>query len=428
MKINLDKIFLAIYFILFAILIIYFVTPNPDFYSFYYISGRILENLSILWSEIPQSEYMTVVPAYSEYLGYPPLMFLIYMLFIAVRIPYQLFFIFSAFGVGYLLYKIKAEAIPFLFLSFMFIRTTTFGHTDTFLVFLTLITVYFYDKNPIISGIASGLSPLVKGTGFFVLGSYGISIIYNKREQIFNNFKNFIKSVEFKSLLIAILILSPWYLRNFVIYEGDIVSMFAGQSKEILAKSEQILESGIQSNQPERYWWDSTGFYPLPIDLLVWIGTIFTLYNLIKKKKIKTEHIFIFVFLIFYIIGQVIQFNFIMSLRYLLPILPLLAIQITETLGEKKLKIMYVLSLLVLIFFVLSLQKYSFNDLDSQMTPLCEQIKPQLGSKPVFIKAFHNWYTIYKCDLNATSEIESTWTLDLNKGDLYLTNKTNISS
>ncbi|MEM3063054.1 MAG: hypothetical protein QW303_05890, partial [Nitrososphaerota archaeon] len=47
--------------------------------------------------------------------------------------------------------------------------------------------------------------------------------------------------------------------------------------------------TGVQSTQPERYWWDTSGFYPLPIDLLFYIGIIFTIYNIFNKRGNRLE-------------------------------------------------------------------------------------------------------------------------------------------
>jgi hypothetical protein len=65
--------------------------------------------------------------------------------------------------------------------------------------------------------------------------------------------------------------------------------------------------------------------------------------------------------------------------------------------------------------------------MDAQMAPACKQIKSQIDFEPVYVKAFQDLYVIYKCDLNATIQNESKWTLDFDKGQLYPTNNTNIT-
>jgi hypothetical protein len=82
----------------------------------------------------------------------------------------------------------------------------------------------------------------------------------------------------------------------------------------------------------------------------------------------------------------------------------------------------YAACLLIFVFFLLSLPKYAFNNFDASLDPVCEKVKSQIGEQPVYIKAFHNWFVIYKCDLNATIEADSKWTLDLYQGQLYITN------
>jgi hypothetical protein len=71
--------------------------------------------------------------------------------------------------------------------------------------------------------------------------------------------------------------------------------------------------------------------------------------------------------------------------------------------------------------------KYSFNEYESSIAPFCTDIKEFVGNDTVYVDAFHNWYTIYKCNLNATSQVESKWTLDLYNNQLYLTNNSNSS-
>jgi len=113
-----------------------------------------------------------------------------------------------------------------------------------------------------------------------------------------------------------------------------------------------------------------------------------------------------------------------MSWRYILSIFPFLAIQIAQRLNEKQLKLLYIFCLLILLFWSINIPKYSFNQLDIAIEPICKEVKTKIDYEPVYVNAFHNWYVIYKCDLNATIQDDSKWTLDFEKGQLYLTNIT----
>jgi len=91
------------------------------------------------------------------------------------------------------------------------------------------------------------------------------------------------------------------------------------------------------------------------------------------------------------------------------------------------LKYSLIVCIIFLVFWSLNLSKYSFNQYSEVITPACDQIKSAIDNEPVYVNAFHNWFVIYKCDLNATIQSESKWTLDFDSGKLYATNITNTT-
>jgi hypothetical protein len=95
--------------------------------------------------------------------------------------------------------------------------------------------------------------------------------------------------------------------------------------------------------------------------------------------------------------------------------------------NEKYLKYSFVFCLIAFVLFSSYLPKYSFNQYDATLQPVFEQIKSAIDYEPVYVNAFHLWFIVYRYDLNATTQNESKWTLDIEKGQLYLTNKTNIT-
>jgi hypothetical protein len=329
-------------------------------------------------------------------------------------------------AIGYFMYKKNSLAIPFLFLSFLFIRSAAFGENDIIVAALLLGAIYFFEKKPLISGVFIGLTTLVKGTGIFILFFYMLAVLFLKRKEIFS--KIFYKNKYLLSILVAFLILSPWYLRNFILFKGDLFATIGGQAQSQVEEGINFLRQGIQASQPERYWWDSSGFYPLPIDLLFYAGLLFTAFNIYKKRSIGLEEIFIMLFSGMYFLMQTTNFIFLMTIRYYLPIFPLLAIQVTKGLPGKFLKYSFIICLAFFIYFSFNLPKYAFNQYSDMVEPACKEIKTAIDSEPVYVNAFHNWFIIYKCNLNATNQADSKWTIDFENGQLYLTNKTNLTN
>lgn len=425
MKIELEKLFLIILLISLISLTLLLVTPLSDNYIQYLAAKYILKDPSILWRNnltgFPYMFYGTPI------FLYPPLIHFSYAFLFMLGLAPNVLDILSIIVVCYFLYRIEKRAIPFMFLSFIFIRVAVQGGTDIFLLSLIMPSIYFYDKKPEIGAILAGLSSLVKSTGLLFLGVYVISVLIFKRKEIFN--KNFYKNKYFLAIIISILVMSPWYLRNFILNNGDFIGTFVGTKLNNILKVESWLNSTtVQLSQPERNWFDTTGFYSFPIDILFYVGLLFTIFNLTRTRKFEKEHIFIFTFVAIYAIVQAIQFNYLMTIRYYLPIFPLLSIQIAGGIPEKYLKFAYVGCLVFLLFFILNLPKYAFNQMDNTIGPVCTKIKDNIDSEPVYVNAFHSWYVIYRCDLNATTKEDSKWTLDFEEGNLYLTNKTNLTS
>jgi hypothetical protein len=424
MKIEIEKLLFVIYLIVLVAVTIYFVTPSSDNYYYYLIGRYISRDPSFLWStNLTGSEYL--LSSQSPFLTVPPLTQIIYAFLFLFNLPPSIVDVLSILVIGYILWKINKKAIPFLFISFLFIKAAAFGGLDIFIIALALSSFYFFDRRPLLSGFFAGLCPLVKGTGFIFLFSYFVAIMVFKRNEIFR--KDFYKSKFFVAMIVSILVLSPWYLRNFIFFKGDIIGTLTGATPGTIASEEQTLKSGFQQTQPERYWWDTSGFYPLPIDLLFYAGLVFVIINLYKNRKLELEHIFIIIYALAYFTMQILDIRFLMTIRHYMPIFPLLAIQMTKGFRERYLKFAYIICLVMLAFFVLSLPKYSFNQYNTVVEPACKQINSAIDSQPVFVNAFHGWFVTYKCDLNTTIINESKWTLDFEQGRLYLTNKTNIT-
>jgi hypothetical protein len=419
MKINLEKAFLLIFIISLSIGAIYFVSPGPDIYVHYVTAKEILRDPSFLWRTNLTGWQNYLALQSSSFTGYPPLLYLIFAGLMALQIPLVFVTILSIIAIGYFLYKIDGKAIPLLFLSFIFIRDTVFNSYDIFLVAVTLASFYFLiKKRLILSGVLIGITPLIKSSGFFAILSWIIAIIIIERKNVFK--KQFIIAI-----LLAILISFPWYFRNYMIF-GDVYLAIIGQSKERYQSSIEHLSSAFQMNQPERFLWDSTGYYPLPIDILFYIGIFFFIFNLIRTKKIKLYTVFIFIMVATYFYLQL-SGNPFFIIRHEMIIFPFLALEIMRGIPERFLKYAFITCLIAFIFFAFNLPKYAFNQYSETITPACKEIKTAIDSEPVYVNAFHNWFIIYKCNLNATIQNESKWTLDFDKGQLYATNNTNIT-
>lgn len=421
LKIELEKLFLLIFLVSAISMVLFLVTPISDNYWHYTVAREILRNPGFLWQKDITTGTASLI-SNSGTFHYPPLLHFAYAFLFLLNLTPNILDIISIIVVCYFLYRMENKALPFMFLSFLFVRIAVQGGIDIFLMALVLASLYFFEKKPLVSGVFAGLIGLVKGTTLMFFGSWLIAVLIFKRKDIAN--KKFYKSKYFMAIIIAFLILSTWYLRNFIVHEGDIGKTIVGYE---FAKDEAWVKQGVQSEQPERFWFDTSGYYPLPIDILFYIGILFTIINLYRTKSFKVEHFFILIYVLVYFAVQILDIRTIMTIRQYLPIFPLLAIQVARGIPQKYLKFAYIGCLIFLVAWLFVLPNYAFNQLDQTMDPICKEIKSTVGSEPVYVIAYQGIYTIYKCDLNATTEADSKWTLNLDQGQLYLTNVTNIT-
>ena len=420
MKINLEKAFLFVFIISLVVGAIYFVSPEPDIYVHYVTAREILKDPSIVWRTNLTGWQSFVAIQSSALTAYPPLLYIIFALLMAVYLPPFLITIISIVIIGYFLYKLDGKAIPFMFLSFLLIKDIVFNNYDIFQIALTLTSFYFLiKKNYITSGILVGITPLLKSTGFFAVLAWLTTIVIAEKKNIF-------KKRIVIAILLAIFISFPWYFRNYLIF-GNIYLAIVGQSSESLAASMKHLSSAFQMSQPERFLWDSTGYYPLPIDLLFYIGLIFFAYNLVKTREIKVYSALIIIMAGVYFALQL-SGNPFFVIRHEMIIFPFLALEIARGIPEKYFKYTFIICLVLLVFFLYNIPKYAFNQYLKDLQPACNQLRSEIGNEPVYIDAFHNWFVTYECNLNTTTKDLSKWTADFNSGQLYLTNMTNSTS
>jgi hypothetical protein len=421
MKISLEKMFLIIFIIALSLETIYFVSPGPDIYVHYLTAKEIVKDPSFLWRTnlIGWQNYRALQS--SAFTGYPPLIYFLFGFLLIISMPLFIATIISIIAIIYFLYKIDGKAIPFLFLSFMFIREIAFSGNDIIMVAVTFVSFYFLmQKKLITSAIFAGITPLMKSSGFFILLSWFLAMLYFERKRLLT--KYFILAI-----IIAFLIPFPWYFRNYMIF-GNIYLAIIGQSSERYQASLEHLSSTFQMSQPERFLWDSTSYYPLPIDILFYVGLLFFAYNLIKKRKVETYTILVIILAGVYFIIQL-SGNPFFVIRHEMIIFPFLALEILKGIPEKYLKYSFIICLAFFIYFSFNLPKYAFNQYsDTIVNPACKEIKTAIDSEPVYVNAFHNWFIIYKCNLNATNQADSKWTIDFENGQLYLTNKTNLTN
>jgi len=419
MKINLEKTFLLIFIIALTLEAIYFVSPGPDIYWHYVTAKEILKDPSFLWRTNLTGWQSFVAYQSSAFTSYPPLAYLMFAGLMILNLPLYITTILSIIFIGYILYKIDGRSIPFLFLSFLFIKETVFSGNDIILVAITLASFYFLIKRKlIVSGAFAGMTSLIKSSGFFVLLAWMLSMIIFERKNLLT--KHFITA-----FLIAMLISFPWYFRNYLMF-NDVYLAIIGTSKEMYAKSIEHQASSFQMSQPERFIWDSTGYYPLPIDILFYVGIIFFVFNFIKTRKSNHYSIFVFIMIVTYFYFQLSGIPFFV-IKHEMIVFPFLVLEIMKGITEKYLKYSFIICLIAFILFSFSLPKYAFNQYDAALQPAFKQIKSTIDYEPVYVNAFHLWFIVYRYDLNATTQNESKWTLDIEKGQLYLTNKTNIT-
>jgi len=419
MKINAEKLFLVIFVVILSAYSTYFISPGPDIYAHYAVAKEILKDTSIIWRANLTGWQSFVAIQTSALTNYPPLAYIAFAVLMSVQLPLFLMTIFCVAAIGYFLYKIDGKSIPFLFMSFMFVREAAFNGYDIILVAVTLTSFYFLAKKKIVlSAIFVGMLPLIKSTGLFVVLSWLLYIILFEMGNIFT--KRFIVAI-----IIALSLSSPFYIRNYLMFH-DVLLAVLGISRETYARGTEFLSSAFQINQPERFLWDSTGYYPLPIDILFYVGIVLFAFNLIKTRQIRPYSILIIVMVGAYFIFQLIGIPFFV-IRHEMIIFPFLALEIVRGIPEKYLKHSLIICLLFLTWFSFNLSKYAFNQYSGLLGPTCNQLRTEIGNEPVYVTAFHSWFVIYRCNLNATVQADSKWTADFDKGQLYPTNHTNIA-
>jgi len=419
MKVELELLIMALIAVVVIGASLSFVSSNVDDYLHFSISKLILRDPSVLVRttyDAPERRFITGETIPKNILSYPMLMHIMLVPFVALGAE-KVFFIAMFIALLAVMWKWEKKAIPFLFLSFALTRTVVFGGIDLPVMVMAVGCIYFFEKKPMVSGIFAGLAPLIKGTGFMVLLPYLVATLIFKRKEL--NKKIIL------GMVIAILIASTWYARNLIYQDGNILAALTGNN---ISKVQEFLGTGVQAAQPERDLWDTTGYFPLPIDILLYGGILFTILGLIKNPKLTPEHIFIFIALGAYFLTHLIGLTFLEGLRYYIFIFPFLAVQIVRFLDEKWLKYAYVGCLIVFVFFMLSIPKYSWNDLSAQIdaTKVCETTKNNIGKDYVYVKAFQDLFVIWKCKLTyqTTLENDSMRTLDLYTGNIYKTGVT----
>lgn len=421
MKINInEKYFYAIIIIVVTFFSLTLITPRSDNYFTYYVSRELLRNPDFIWK--PVDSVRSFVIASGDPGGvfkYPPLTMLLYTILIFFSMPPILLIVISFMIIVFFTYKLNNRAVPLLFISFLFLRSVIQGESDVLVVAFALASVYFFDKNPLISGIFASLAFLSKQTGVAVVGWFILSTLIFKRREFGFSLKN--KRV--LSIVTVILIISVWYARNYILGGGDIVEMITGQKLSYIKSSEEMLRSGIQVNSPETYFIDTTGYYPNPIDLLLVLGIVFLVVDLFRKRKLDHINLFVILPLIVYITAQVLSIKALMTIRYYLFMFPLLAVIVANNLKEKYFKYLLVISIVIFIFYISSLQKYAFNQLRDQIVTACPQIKQAVGMNLVYVDFFHLMIVAYECDLNLTDLNHSVFVVNLTSGAIYPTNK-----
>lgn len=115
-------------------------------------------------------------------------------------------------------------------------------------------------------------------------------------------------------------------------------------------------------------------------------------------------------------------------IRHEMIIFPFLALEIVSGIPEKYLKYSFIICLVLLVYFMLSIPKYAFNQYAGIVQNACNQVRIEIGNELVYVNAFHSWFVTYICNLNTTTQADSKWTIDFENGQLYLTNKTNLTN
>jgi hypothetical protein len=419
MKVDVGLFFLIAFVVVLSAGAIYFVAPGPDIYIHYLTAQAMVKDPSMLWRDNLSGWESHLSLDTNIYTSYPPLEYIMYGVLLILHMPLYLTTILSIIAIGYFLYKIDSRAIPFLFLSFMFIRETVFNGNDIILVALALATFYFFiKKNYIMSGIFAGLAPLMKVTGFFVIVAWIVSIIYFERKNIFS--KKIIAAA-----LIMLLIPAPWYIRNLMLYQNIYLAVI-GVSAKTYATSVAFLNNTYQSTQPERKIIDTSGYYPLPIDLLFYVGIAFFILNLIKKKKIEPYSFFIIIMIGVYFITQFLGIQSFV-IRHEMIIFPFLALEIAKGIPEKRILYAILIAFMFLALFLFFIPKYAYNNyigpFGKPVKEDCAQIKNITNNQAIYVNAFQEFFIAYQCQFNITfPQNQSVWSLYYDTGALVPTN------
>jgi len=423
MKININEKY---FYVIFIIAIVFFsltlVNPRSDNYFMYYVSREFLRNPDFLWSHVDAVRSSVLASGYTKNVfNYPPLTMFLYSILILFNLPPILLIAISFMVIVFFTYKLNNKAVPLLFISFLFLRSVIQGESDVLVATFALASVYFFDKKPLISGIFAAMAFLSKQTGTLVVGWFILSILMFKRKELSLSLKNrYILSV-----IAVILMVSIWYARNYILNEGDIIGVITGRKASTFQLTEEFLRVGIQASSPEIFFIDATGYYPNPIDLLLVLGVIFLAVDIFRKRKLDYINFFVILSLIAYATFQAISLRELMTIRYYLFMFPLLAVIIANNLNQKYFKYLLVISIVIFIFYISSLQKYAFNQLKEQIDVACPQIKQAVDMNPVYVDFFHHIFLAYECDLNLTDLNHSVFVVNLTSGSIY---PTNISS
>ena len=413
-KFKIEEVFGIISGLIIILLIFSLKTGLTDNYFHYLVAKQIIKTPEMLYKQLPENHparlYTTPWFGGNSVYFYPPLIHLLLAGLFLLNLGPELLFVINVAVLLIITYKICPEAIPFLYISFMFVRVVVQGSNDVLITALALSSFYFFDKKPVLSGFLAGLCPLVKGTGFLFLGSYILGIIITKNKLLFS--KNYLLV-----FLVIFLTLLPWYGRNFILTNGDLFNTFIGQNSEEVKTGEAQLSVGTQSLEPERSIIDKSGFYPLPIDLLFYVGLVFTLVNITKAKKVKLEYIIIVIYFLTYFIANITGQTWLSVWRYYLPIFPLLAIETGKfiyNLDDKKKFILYIICAVLFIVWVIYLPKYSFNGHWAGVYAVCNKFNYIAGSGFVYVKSYNSWFVTYACNFNATTEKYADWVIVVN--------------
>lgn len=420
MKINLELTVAAIFLLVNVFLSLYLIPHISDNYQQYEVGREILRNPDFLWKEIDTIRIERLT-GNDPIFNYPPLHIFGYALFILLGLSPTIWAAINIIILVYLMYKIESKAIPFLMLSFLFLHHMIFGFNDFFLINLFLAAFYFFERKPYLSGVFMGLTALIKPIGFLVIGFFFLSFLLFKRKE----YKTYLKV-----FLIALLVLSPWYLRNAYLLGLDPTGIILGTSISGLIRTENFLNVGFQAIQPEREIFDTSPFYPTPLDPLFYIGIAFLIYNIVRARrnkefKLNTEHIFIICTVALYFFLHVIHFSSFMTLRYYMFIFPLLAIQIVRGIPEKHLPKVYAACLIIFMVWIFLIPRYSYPpSYVSLLNENCLKVRGVVGNDPIYLKAFDRNFIMYTCNLNITSQENGWWILDYDNGSLTKVNKT----